>query len=563
MRSRRHTTPARTADARRLRRSALVLAVVVGAGAGLATPVAAVPASEVTAEFPGDNPQALTVPSTDETFEVLATLVGCDEGSVGQTLKLYAFGNGSGPDDPWHNFYYRPTTDYDSAFGRKWVEVPYTNPNGDGSQEYLLSFDLGVTLDGAGEPLGQVPASSTLMLVAFQGLNCINGGQSATLSLTREFPTPAPVWAATEVGPFQAGVAYSGQVAATGASSYTVSAGALPAGLFLDDTTGIISGTPTVAGPYSFSLVAQNGEVSSEAVELIGSVLPATPLDPVTHAAATVTTTTAHLTWTSTASAWEYRLADDEGWSGWVPVAEPEVTLTGLMPATPYVAEVRAVDTDGVHPSSAAASVPFTTEAVVVDPPVTDPPTTEPPVTDPPTTEPPVTEPPTTEPPVTVPGKGAGTIDLEATAGQKVAGSSAELRAWGLAPGAAYTIVLRSTPQLLASGTVEADGTLIRSVTLPTGLEPGWHSLTLTATLLDGSPLVEVLWFEITAAGTLVQVSDTAPVPTAARSTAPAGRLAATGSDVSHLIALVGMLLVTGTALVVVGGRRRAVLVRR
>jgi Putative Ig domain/Kelch motif len=53
--------------------------------------------------------------------------------------------------------------------------------------------------------------------------------------------------------PYSAGVSASG---GTGAFTYTVSAGALPTGLSLDPTTGAITGTPSVAGSYSFTITA-------------------------------------------------------------------------------------------------------------------------------------------------------------------------------------------------------------------------------------------------------------------------------------------------------------------
>jgi len=55
------------------------------------------------------------------------------------------------------------------------------------------------------------------------------------------------------------GVAYSQTIAASGgigAPSYAVTAGALPAGLTLNATTGAISGTPTAAGNASFTVTA-------------------------------------------------------------------------------------------------------------------------------------------------------------------------------------------------------------------------------------------------------------------------------------------------------------------
>ncbi|MGX9902042.1 Ig domain-containing protein [Arthrobacter sp. SA17] len=62
-------------------------------------------------------------------------------------------------------------------------------------------------------------------------------------------------------------VAYSYTFAATGdpAPTFHVSSGALPAGLSLDSSTGVLSGTPTKPGKATFTVTATNG-VSPDAV---------------------------------------------------------------------------------------------------------------------------------------------------------------------------------------------------------------------------------------------------------------------------------------------------------
>lgn len=70
-----------------------------------------------------------------------------------------------------------------------------------------------------------------------------------------------PVWV-TAAGEFTAGVkdiAYSQSVSATGAGiTYGVTSGALPTGLSLNSSSGLISGTPTVANTFNFTITATN-----------------------------------------------------------------------------------------------------------------------------------------------------------------------------------------------------------------------------------------------------------------------------------------------------------------
>jgi hypothetical protein len=155
-----------------------------------------------------------------------------------------------------------------------------------------------------------------------------------------------------------------------------------------------------------------------------------------------------------------------------------------------------------------------------------------------------------------VPATSAG-IEFGFGIGDAVAGGTATVTATGLRGDAPYTIVVHSTPQTLAAGTVPA-GTfgLVQDVTIPAGLEAGWHSLTFSSTAFDGTPLQFVRYFQIGANGRLLATSLTAPVVIASTTTAA---LASTGADVTGALAMAGLLGILGVLLLAarrVTGRR-------
>ena len=89
-----------------------------------------------------------------------------------------------------------------------------------------------------------------------------------------------PIWV-TAAGTFTAGVkdtAYSQSVSATGAGiTYGVTSGALPTGLSLNSSSGVISGTPTVANTFNFTITATNNynQTTARAFSIIvSSIIP-------------------------------------------------------------------------------------------------------------------------------------------------------------------------------------------------------------------------------------------------------------------------------------------------
>jgi len=98
---------------------------------------------------------------------------------------------------------------------------------------------------------------------------------SASWTANATYP---PTWTDNTLGSAQTTVAYSDGVSATNmnySGSYSVSAGTLPAGLSLNTASGAITGTPTTAGSFNFTITATNSYGSiSQAFTFVVSVAP-------------------------------------------------------------------------------------------------------------------------------------------------------------------------------------------------------------------------------------------------------------------------------------------------
>ena len=128
-------------------------------------------------------------------------------------------------------------------------------------------------------------------------------------------------------------------------------------------------------------------------------------------------------------------------------------------------------------------------------------------------------------------------LTLNASTGQLIAGSTVGVSASGLQSTAAYTVTVQSTPQTIGTGNA-VSGAVSTNVTLPSGLEAGWHTLTFTSTASDGSAVESKYYFKVSASGTLLATSTTIPA-----------ELANTGVDSTSA----ALLLAGGLSLALVG----------
>ncbi len=122
---------------------------------------------------------------------------------------------------------------------------------------------------------GTLPAGLNLNTSTgvISGTPSVTGSPSVTLSASNANPTPGaqtinftitqgpPTITSGAPPAGQTGVPYTHTVTATNSTgiTYSISAGALPAGLSLNGSTGVISGTPTAVGSSGFTITAANG----------------------------------------------------------------------------------------------------------------------------------------------------------------------------------------------------------------------------------------------------------------------------------------------------------------
>ncbi|GAB3255781.1 putative Ig domain-containing protein [Chitinimonas naiadis] len=146
---------------------------------------------------------------------------------------------------------------YSRSFSASGGTSPYTyvlNVNS-GSLPTGLSFSTSTgVLSGTPSTAGSVSFTVTAMdSSAGSGPYSVSGSYNLSVGAPNIQVAPASLPSPA------AGAAYSESVSASGGTApygYTVSAGGLPAGLTLNSTTGLISGTPTATGSFNFTVTA-------------------------------------------------------------------------------------------------------------------------------------------------------------------------------------------------------------------------------------------------------------------------------------------------------------------
>jgi hypothetical protein len=138
---------------------------------------------------------------------------------------------------------------YNAALVRSGGSAPYTFSIVGGS------LPAGLALDPSSGAISGTP--TTAAAFSFQAKVVDAAGASATTAANCPITTAAAApTLACSASTGQVGMQYSSNLVASGGTApykYSIASGSLPTGLSLNTTTGAITGTPTIAGPFTFT----------------------------------------------------------------------------------------------------------------------------------------------------------------------------------------------------------------------------------------------------------------------------------------------------------------------
>ncbi|MCC6435789.1 MAG: putative Ig domain-containing protein [Acidimicrobiales bacterium] len=287
-------------------------------------------------------------------------------------------------------------------------------------------------------------------------------------------PPTAPAWTDQTIAAIEVGEAYSDGVAASGspAATYTVSAGTLPAGLSLDANTGAITGTPTTAGAYAFTIEANNGVGSPVTRAFSGTVVEGPSFDDDTlgflqedlpfNDGISASGTPA-VTYTVSAGSLPAGLSLDANTGA----------ITGT-PTTPGAYDFTITVSNGVGTDLVRQ---FTGTVLAAVPPAID-------------------------------------LNLELEVGAPTGGDGAQVLVTGsgLLPGSDVVVEMRSNPVVIATGVADSNGNFSQYVTIPADAPSGSHSIVVNGTGAAGDPVSDTAWFTVTNTGNIGDSSSAAPL---------------------------------------------------
>jgi hypothetical protein len=209
----------------------------------------------------------------------------------------------------------------------------------------------GLTLNTSTGLISGTPLVAGTTTVSITATNGVGTSSAVTLTITISNPAIPVVTPATPNG--TTGSAFSYQIVATNSpTSYAIATGTLPAGLTLNTSTGVVSGTPTAVGTSTLGITATNGVGTSTPATV--TITISTPAPPVVTAGSKTGTINVAFSYQIVASnsPTSYAIA-----SGTLPAGLTLNTSTGLISGTPTAVGTSALGitaSNGVGTSSAA-----------------------------------------------------------------------------------------------------------------------------------------------------------------------------------------------------------------
>ncbi|GLQ86469.1 putative Ig domain-containing protein [Dyella flagellata] len=173
-----------------------------------------------------------------------------------------------------------PTATAESAYTQS-----FTASGGTAPYHYAVStgsLPAGLSLSNTGALSGTptVAGAYTFSVTATDSSTGTGAPFTATRSYTLNINAPSLAIAPTTLPNPQQAVAYSQQISASGGAggyTYTITQGALPAGLTLSNA-GMLSGTPTANGTFSFTVTAKDGNNFTASQSYTVNVRQAVPI---------------------------------------------------------------------------------------------------------------------------------------------------------------------------------------------------------------------------------------------------------------------------------------------
>lgn len=116
------------------------------------------------------------------------------------------------------------------------------------------SLPSGISLNTSTGAVTGTPTTSQAYSFTLRAANT-DGAVTASFSGST---TALPVWTDQTLADFFQARSYSDSVSATNSPTYSITSGALPAGISFNSNTGALTGTPTSTGSYNFTISATN-----------------------------------------------------------------------------------------------------------------------------------------------------------------------------------------------------------------------------------------------------------------------------------------------------------------